>query len=616
MDRNLFKEVVNIFHILVVYTNDFEPEFLSQSQSFFQVWAETKKPPSLSLPEYVDACHELFSSERLRCATFNLDNTTRRDLQSQMENFLIVRQNVLWDDLPSVSALLDGPELESLQKLYTLLQLRDMGKNLRPAFENYISTEGSAIVFDEAREAEMVIRLLHFKKTLDHIWENSFSKDQELGHGLREAFEKFMNKTKKTNMTWGTDNDKPGEMIAKYVDMILRGGSKAIPQVLMKNGPAIATVNDEDIDNGEVNEDTVINDQLDQVLALFRFVHGKAVFEAFYKNHLAKRLLMGRSASADAEKSMLDRLRTECGANFTHNLEQMFQDIELAREENASYKAYLRESEQNPEVDLSVNVLSEASWPTYPDVQVDIPEHIQAAINKFQRQYKSKHGGRKLQWKHALATCQMKASFTKGNKELVVSSFQAIVLLYFNNKSSQESISFTELAQATRLDSDELKRTLQSLACAKYRVLTKTPKGKDVDTTDTFAINLNFADPKYRIKINQIQLKETRAENKETHERVAADRQYETQAAIVRIMKSKQKIRHNDLMIAVIDATKNRGPVSPEDIKKQIDKYVTSICTALILVLTFDRLIDKEYMERIADAPGVYEYIAWYGRNE
>jgi hypothetical protein len=38
-------------------------------------------------------------------------------------------------------------------------------------------------------------------------------------------------------------------------------------------------------------------------------VQGKAVFEAFYKNDLARRLLMGRSASDDAEKSMLERLK-------------------------------------------------------------------------------------------------------------------------------------------------------------------------------------------------------------------------------------------------------------------------------------------------------------------
>jgi hypothetical protein len=63
-------------------------------------------------------------------------------------------------------------------------------------------------------------------------------------------------------------------------------------------------------DTGLADEDTEINNQLDKVLDLFRFVHGKAVFEAFYKNDLARRLLMGRSASDDAEKSMLARLRT------------------------------------------------------------------------------------------------------------------------------------------------------------------------------------------------------------------------------------------------------------------------------------------------------------------
>ena len=85
------------------------------------------------------------------------------------------------------------------------------------------------------------------------------------------------------------------------------------------------------------------------------------------------------------------------------------------------------------------------------------------------------------------------------------------------------------------IDDGELKRTLQSLACAKYRVLTKTPKGKAVNDNDTFTLNLNFHDAKYRIKINQIQPKETKSENKETHQPLEADRNFEKQEAIVRI---------------------------------------------------------------------------------
>lgn len=123
----------------------------------------------------------------------------------------------------------------------------------------------------------------------------------------------------------------------------------------------------------------------------------------------------------------------------------------------------------------------------------------------------------------------------------------------------------------------ELKRTLQSLACAKYRVLTKTPKSKEVETTDIFSYNASFTDAKMRIKINQIQLKETKEENKTTHERVAADRHYETQAAIVRIMKSRKTIKHAELIAEVIEATRHRGTLQPAEIKTNIEKYASPL---------------------------------------
>jgi hypothetical protein len=103
-------------------------------------------------------------------------------------------------------------------------------------------------------------------------------------------------------------------------------------------------------------------------------------------------------------------------------------------------------------------------------------------------------------------------------------------------------------------------------------VLNKKPKGREVSTTDEFSYNDGFSDPKMRIKINQIQLKETKEENKTTHERVAADRHYETQAAIVRIMKSRKTITHPELVAEVIKATRSRGVLEPAEIKKNIEK--------------------------------------------
>ena len=44
---------------------------------------------------------------------------------------------------------------------------------------------------------------------------------------------------------------------------------------------------------------------------MFRFLHDKDKFERYYKNHLARRLLYSRSASDDAERGMVAKLKVE-----------------------------------------------------------------------------------------------------------------------------------------------------------------------------------------------------------------------------------------------------------------------------------------------------------------
>lgn len=143
----------------------------------------------------------------------------------------------------------------------------------------------------------------------------------------------------------------------------------------------------------------------------------------------------------------------ECGPNFTHNLESMFKDMEVARDEMAAYRNLQRELNRRDRapVDLDVSVLSAASWPTYADVPVRIPPNVATSISNFESFYHNKHTGRKLNWKHQLAHCQLRAHFPKGVKELVVSSFQAIVLILFNDVSDGETLSYAAIQEATGL---------------------------------------------------------------------------------------------------------------------------------------------------------------------
>ena len=69
---------------------------------------------------------------------------------------------------------------------------------------------------------------------------------------------------------------------------------------------------------------------------------GKDVFEAFYKKDLAKRLLLGRSVSSDAEKAMITKLKAECGSQFTNKLEGMFNDMELSHDIVSAFQRSVR----------------------------------------------------------------------------------------------------------------------------------------------------------------------------------------------------------------------------------------------------------------------------------
>ena len=53
------------------------------------------------------------------------------------------------------------------------------------------------------------------------------------------------------------------------------------------------------------------------------------------------------------------------------------------------------------------------------------------------------------------------------------------------------------------IEDKELRRTLQSLACGKVRVLTKEPKGREVADKDEFIFHSQLNEKLYRIKVQQ-----------------------------------------------------------------------------------------------------------------
>ncbi|NXQ28821.1 CUL4A protein, partial [Alaudala cheleensis] len=552
VDRSLLRSLLSMLSDLQqVYKESFEERFLEETNCLYAAEGQ-RLMQEREVPEYLHHVNKRLEEEGDRVITY-LDHSTQKPLIACVEKQLLGEHlaAILQKGLDS---LLDENRISDLTQTYQLFSRVKGGQQiLLQHWSEYIKNFGTTIVVNPEKDKDMVQELLDFKDKVDHIIEVCFQKNEKFINLMKESFETFINKRP----------NKPAELIAKYVDSKLRAGNKE--------------ATDEELER-----------ILDKIMIIFRFIHGKDVFEAFYKKDLAKRLLVGKSASVDAEKSMLSKLKHECGAAFTSKLEGMFKDMELSKDVMVQFKQYMQNQSDPGNIDLTVNILTMGYWPTYTPMEVHLNSEMIKLQEVFKTFYLGKHSGRKLQWQTTLGHAVLKAEFKEGKKEFQVSLFQTLVLLMFNEG---DEFSFEEIKMATGVEDSELRRTLQSLACGKARVLIKNPKGKDVEDGDKFIFNGDFKHKLFRIKINQIQMKETVEEQVSTTERVFQDRQYQIDAAIVRIMKMRKTLGHNLLVSELYNQLK--FPVKPGDLKKRIES-----------------LIDRDYMERDKDNPNQYHYVA------
>lgn len=551
VDRSLIRSLLSMLSDLQVYQESFEQRFLEETNCLYAAEGQ-RLMQEREVPEYLHHVNKRLEEEADRVITY-LDQSTQKWLVASVEKQLL-GEHLTAILQKGLNHLLDENRVADLTLLYQLFSRVKGGLQvLLQHWNEYIKTFGTTIVVNPEKDKTMVEELLDFKDKVDHIIEVCFLKNEKFINTMKEAFETYINKRP----------NKPAELIAKYVDSKLRAGNKE--------------ATDEELER-----------MLDKIMIIFRFIHGKDVFEAFYKKDLAKRLLVGKSASVDAEKSMLSKLKHECGAAFTSKLEGMFKDMELSKDVMVQFKQYIQNQNDPSRIDLTVNILTMGYWPTYTPMEIHLPAEMVKLQEVFKMFYLGKHSGRKLQWQATLGHSVLKADIKEGKKELQVSLFQTLVLLMFNEG---DEFSVEEIKTATGIEDSELKRTLQSLACGKARVLNKAPKGKDVEDGDKLIFNDDFKHKLFRIKINQIQMKETVEEQTSTTERVFQDRQYQIDAAIVRIMKMRKTLSHNLLVSELYNQLK--FPVKPGDLKKRIES-----------------LIDRDYMERDKDNANQYHYVA------
>lgn len=470
--------------------------------------------------------------------------------------------------------MLKNCKYEDLGCMFRLFQrVKDGLKAMCDAMSVYLREQGRAIVSEED-EAEgknaitFIHKLLDLKERFDQFLEKSFEQNILFKQTISGDFEHFLNL-----------NPKSPEYLSLFIDEKLKKGSKGL---------------------SEQEVETI----LDKTMVLFRYLQEKDVFERYYKQHLAKRLLLNKSVSDDAEKNMISKLKTECGCQFTMKLEGMFKDMSISNSTNDDFKQHVQNTSIQLAVDLSVRVLTMGYWPTpATNITCNIPATPQSAFETFKRFYLACHSGRQLTLQPQMGTADLNAIFYSkkdgAGKPVVrkhiisVSTFQMCVLTVFNKK---EKLTYEEIAEETNIPEKDLVRALQSLALGKVtqRILMKEPKTKDIEPDHVFAVNDQFTSKLFRVKIQTVSSKgESEPERKDTRQKVDEDRKHEIEAAVVRIMKARKKLPHNVLVNEVIEQLKSRFVPSPVVIKKRIES-----------------LIEREYLARAAEDRKVYTYLA------
>ncbi|XP_047045631.1 cullin-1-like [Lolium rigidum] len=577
IDRALVKDVLDIYveigrGSMAVYEQDFEEAFCKGTADYYSKKAQTWMLED-SCAEYMFKAEECLQKEKERVAHY-LHSTTEPKLLLETLSELISKraEQILNKENSGCRVLLLDGKTEDLSRMYRLFSKMDGGlSQVAQIFKEHINEEGMSLikhVTDAAnsrkterkevagsQEQDFVRKAIELhQKHLTYIT-NCFQNQTAFHKALKEAFELFCNKD--------VAGCSSAESLAAFCDNILRkGGSEKL-------------------------SDEAVEETLDKVVNILTYISDKDLFVEFHRKKLGKRLLFDRSANNEQELSLLSKLKQYFGGQFTSKMEGMLTDIATARERQTKFEAYMDPwPESCPRVDLSVTVLTTGFWPSYKTFNINLPTEMIKCVELYKNFYNENQKHRKLNWIYSMGSCNIVARFEARPVELIVTTYQAALLLLFNEA---DRLSYSDIVTQLNLPDDDAVRLLHSLSCAKYKILDKEPSNRTISPSDMFQFNDKFTDKMRRIKVP---LPPT-DDKKKVIEDVNKDRRFSIDASIVRIMKSRKVMTHQQLVTECVEQLSRMFKPDIKIIKRRIED-----------------LISREYLERDLETANTYRYLA------
>lgn len=552
---------------LVYYKTNFESPLIEETKVYYQLESD-EFLRSNPVAEYIKRALGRLAEEKHRVEYYLHESTMPRLIQTCEDVLIEKHLQTLYEEF---QIFLDGGCDEDMGRMFQLVSRTKTGLiKMQNIFENHITKKGNdslAAVVDAAlTEPSVYVKEIlkvykHYKKlVLTH-----FRNHHGFVAALDKACQTYINKNAVTVKV--KQPNKSPELLARYCDYLLKKSSN-------------------------IEEEAELEDLLDEIMIVFKYIESKDVFQKFYSNMLAKRLVEHLSMSDEAEASMISKLKDSCGQLYTSKLQKMFQDIAVNQDLNVRFKQHLQTSNRLLDVDFNVEVLTHGSWPFTVKKLFALPAELETCIERFNTFYIHQQSGRKLSWLYYKSRADIVTNCFKKRYTMQASTFQVAVLLQYN---FQTKYTVQQLIDNTQIEKSDLQQVLRTLV--KIRLLFCNVAVPDDDTelplTATCELFQDYNNKKQRVNINVPMRSSEKKEMEETHKTIDDDRKYLIEAAIIRIMKTKKILSHTELHGEVLQQLSSRFKPETKTIK-----------------ILIDNLIQRDYLERDPNCNSTYRYLA------
>jgi len=560
---------------LSIYKEHFENQFLDDTSKFY-ARESTEFLAQNPVSEYMKKAETRLKEEEKKVLEY-LHEKTLEPLLKACDKVLIEKHLETFEN--EFQLMLKADKDEDLGRMFELVSRIPGGLNkfmelLEAHIEEVglgqIEKLGNVNAEDAQNEPKIYVQtILEVHRKFDSLVIRAFKKEKGFVGSLDKACTKFINKNKAADTA-----SKSPELLAKYCDTLLKKSAK---------NP----------------EEAELEETLNQIMTVFKYIEEKDVFQKFYSKMLAKRLVGGQSASDDAEAYMISKLKQACGFEYTSKLQRMFQDVSLSRGLVKKFKEHVAKSEAPLFVDFSIMVLSSGSWPFVQGYTFSLPPVLEKCYQRFNGFYAKEHTGRKLNWLLHMSKGELTTNCFKQHYNITASTFQMVILLAFNEC---ERWTVKDLVNTTEIKEDILHQVLAILLKSKLLKVAETENDNQMQVVDeqnilakdtVIEIFKGYKNKKLKVNINVPMKAEQKQENEMTHKNIEEDRKMLIQASIVRVMKMRKELTHQLLVAEVIQQLDKRFKPKIRPIKAMIDV-----------------LIDKEYIARKPDTTDTYTYVA------